>query len=70
MLLLEADSMFPEGAGKTKAVAKTGAAAKLTNELVWNAKEAVDEPRRGCRRPGSTSSMITAPQASRGGGAI
>ena len=37
-----ADSMFPEGAGKAKAVTKTGAAAKLTNGLVVDAKEAVD----------------------------
>ena len=37
-----ADGMFPEGAGKPKAVAKAGAAAELTNELVVNAKEAID----------------------------
>ena len=38
-LLLMATSMFQEGSGKTKAVAKTGTAAKLNNELVWNAKD-------------------------------
>ena len=37
-----ADSMFQEGAGKTKAVAKAGAGARLINELVVNAKEAID----------------------------
>ena len=34
--------MFPEGVGKPKAVAKAGAAAELSNELVANAKEAID----------------------------
>ena len=29
-----ADGMFQEGSGKTKAIAKTGAAAKLTNALI------------------------------------
>ena len=37
-----ADGMFQEGSSKTKAVAKTGAAAKLTNALITDAKEAVD----------------------------
>ena len=37
-----ADGMFPEGAGKPKAVAKVGSAAELINELVVNAKEAID----------------------------
>ena len=36
-----ADGMFQEGSSKTKAVTKTGAAAKLTNKLVTDAKEAV-----------------------------
>ena len=38
-----ADSMFPEGAGKPKAIAKVGSAAELNNELAVNAKEALDE---------------------------
>lgn len=38
-----AGSIFPEGASKPKAIAKTGTAAQLTNELVVNAKEAIDD---------------------------
>ncbi len=37
-----ADSIFPESMSKPKAVVKAGTAAQLTNELVVNAKEAVD----------------------------
>ena len=42
-LLERAEGMFPEGGGKPKAVAKAGAAARLTNGLVVNAKDAIDE---------------------------
>ena len=38
-----ADSTFPEDAGKPKAVGKIGDAAVLINELVVNAKDAIDE---------------------------
>ena len=43
-LLQLADSMFPEGAGRPKAVAKMGSPAKLINELILDldAKDAVD----------------------------
>ena len=41
-LLQLADSMFPEGAGRPKAVAKMGSPAKLINELIVDAKDAVD----------------------------
>lgn len=37
-----ADSMFPEGTGRPKAVAKAGSPAQLTNGLIVDAKEAVD----------------------------
>ena len=36
-LLMRADSMFPEGNGKPRAVAKDGEPAPLINELVVNA---------------------------------
>jgi hypothetical protein len=37
-----ANNMFPEGVGKPKAGPKAGKATELTNELIVNAKEAVD----------------------------
>ena len=42
-LLVRAESMFPEGKGAPKAVAREGAAAELTNELVVHGKDAIDE---------------------------
>ena len=42
MLLQMADAMFPEGQGAPRAIAKDGAAATKSNELLVNAKEAVD----------------------------
>ena len=41
-LLVRAESKFPEGHGKPQAAAKVGNAADLTNQLVANAKEAID----------------------------
>ena len=43
MLLQKADVMFPEGQGAPRAMTKDGAAAEKSNELLVNAKEAVDE---------------------------
>ena len=43
MLLVRADSLFPEGKGAPKAVPKVGTPAALTNELVVNAKDAIDD---------------------------
>lgn len=43
MLLLKADSMFPEGQGAPRAMAKDGGAADKTNELLVNARDAIDE---------------------------
>ena len=43
LLLQMADAMFPEGQGAPRAMAKVDAAAEKSNELLVNAKEAVDE---------------------------
>ena len=43
VLLPKANDMFPEGAGAPRAMAKDGTAAKKTNELLVNAREAIDE---------------------------
>ena len=43
LLLQMADAMFPEGQGAPRAMAKVDAAAEESNELLVNAKEAVDE---------------------------
>ena len=48
VLLVRADSMFPEGNGKPRAVAKDGEPAPLINELVFNAKTAVDSLWKAC----------------------
>ena len=40
---MRADSLFPEGKGAPKAVPKVGTPAALTNELVVNAKDAIDD---------------------------
>ena len=37
-----ADKMFPESSGGPKAVPKVGGAARLINELIAAAKEAID----------------------------
>ena len=42
-LLLRAEILFPEGKSEPRAAAKVGASAKLTNELVVNAKDAIDK---------------------------
>ena len=43
MLLARAESIFPEGFGGPRAEPKDGTAAAVTNELLVNVKEAVDE---------------------------
>lgn len=43
LLLQMADAMFPEGQGAPRAMAKVDAAAEKSNELLVNAKEAVNE---------------------------
>jgi hypothetical protein len=43
VLLHKAELMFPEGKGAPRAMAKDGAAARKTNELLDNAKKAVDD---------------------------
>ena len=42
-LLVRANSLFPEGKGASKAVPRVGAPAALINELVVNAKDAIDD---------------------------
>ena len=42
-LLPKIDGMLPEGVGKRSAFVKTGPAARLTNELLENAKLTVDK---------------------------
>ena len=57
LLLQMADAMFPEGQGAPRAMAKVDAAAEKSNELLVNAKEAVDElwRQRGERLPSANS---------------
>ena len=43
LFLREADRMFPEGVGAPRAMAKEGEAAEKTNELLVNAKDAIDK---------------------------
>ena len=43
MLLTKADLMFPEGQGKRVPFARDGTAAEKTNELLVNAKDAINE---------------------------
>ena len=43
VLLQKAACMFPEGNGAPKAFIKDGSAAEKTNELLVNAKDAIDE---------------------------
>ena len=42
-LLPKIDGMLPEGTGRRRAFVKTGPAARLTNELLENAKLAVEK---------------------------
>ena len=43
VLLTKADLMFPEGQGKRVPFARDGTAAEKTNELLVNAKDAINE---------------------------
>lgn len=43
MLLEEAELMFPEGQGAPRAMRRDGTAAEKTNELLVNAKKAIDQ---------------------------
>jgi hypothetical protein len=43
VLLEEAELMFPEGQGAPRAMRRDGTAAEKTNELLVNAKKAIDQ---------------------------